>query len=155
MGCIFVPINAMVLSQYTGQTLGQVSGLLNLSRQIGGSIGIATISTFLDRFSAQFRNDLRAHVTSVNSETFRQLKQTSAMALGKLQSWAGFDSTVYGLNPGSEGGLKEILGQMEKQVFQLSFNRLMLIIMGAYAFAVIPLFALKLEKKVTTTGVAE
>jgi DHA2 family multidrug resistance protein len=148
LGCIFVPINAMVLSQYSGQKLGQVSGLLNLSRQIGGSIGIATISTYLDRFSAQFRNDLRAHVTTVSSQAMSMLKAGSNPSLGKLQSWIGDNASVYGLAPHTYSGLKGLMGQMEKQIFQLSFNRLMIVIMLAYACSIWPLMTLKLTKEV-------
>src|SRR5262249_9730279 len=34
MAFLFVPVNASVLSQFTGAQLGQAAGLLNLSRQI-------------------------------------------------------------------------------------------------------------------------
>jgi DHA2 family multidrug resistance protein len=155
MGCIFVPINSMVLSQYTGQTLGQVSGLLNLSRQIGGSIGIAAISTYLDRFSAQFRNDLRAHVTSVGQQASAMLHQQSAGLGTKLQIWVGSDLGSIGFGEHSLGGLKGIMGEMEKQIFQLSFNRLMIMIAACYACALYPLFALKMKKKVTGPVAAE
>jgi DHA2 family multidrug resistance protein len=148
LGCIFVPINAMVLSQYSGESLGQVSGLLNLSRQIGGSIGIAGISTFLDRYSAQYRNDLRAHVTTVSPETIQKLHQSTAGIATKLQTWVGSNLGVVGFNTRTAGAIKGIMGQMEKQVFQLSFNRLMIIIMSAYLVSFIPLYSLKLKKKV-------
>ena len=48
MAFLFVPINSSILSQFSGENLGQVSGLLNLSRQIGGSIGIALVATPFD-----------------------------------------------------------------------------------------------------------
>ncbi len=155
LGCIFVPINAAVLSQYQGQTLGQVSGLLNLSRQIGGSIGIATISTYLDRFSAQFRNDLRSHLTSVSSETMRAVSQSTSQLTGQLSSQVGMNSASFGLKPNTGGAVKEMMGQMERQIFQLSFNRLMIIILGAYLLSIFPLWRLKLTKKITHVGAME
>jgi DHA2 family multidrug resistance protein len=142
LGCIFVPINAMVLGQFKGEQLGQVAGLLNLSRQIGGSIGIAAMSTYLDRFSAQYRNDLRAHVTTASTTAFRHLHQAQGALDGALGSATGLDA-------GSLGGLKNLMGQMEQQVFQLSFNRLMFILLVAYAISYIPLFTLKMKQKVT------
>lgn len=142
LGCIFVPINAMVLGQFQGEQLGQVAGLLNLSRQIGGSIGIAAMSTYLDRFSAQYRNDLRAHVTSVRTTSWKQLHVTEDTLRDALKSSVGID--IHSL-----GGLKGLMGRLEQQVFQLSFNRLMFILLVAYGVSYIPLFTLKMKKKVT------
>jgi len=155
LGCIFVPINAAVLSQYSGQTLGQVSGLLNLSRQIGGSIGIATISTYLDRFSAQIRNDLRSHMTSVSSEAMSALKQSTGQLSTSLPAQVGLNTGSFGLGAHSEGALKTLMGGMEKQIFQLSFNRLMVIILAAYLLSIFPLWRMKLAKKVTHVGAME
>jgi DHA2 family multidrug resistance protein len=47
---LFVPINTIVLSQFSGNEIGQAAGLLNLCRQLGGSVGIALISTFFQRY---------------------------------------------------------------------------------------------------------
>ena len=41
--------------------LGQGTGLFNLSRQLGGSFGIAISATLLHRFSEQAMDGLRAH----------------------------------------------------------------------------------------------
>jgi hypothetical protein len=54
-----------------------------------------------------------------------------------------------GLNENSTGGLKSLLGRMEQQVFQLTFNRLMFVLLVAYAVSLIPLYTLKLKRKVS------
>ena len=53
MAFLFVPINSSILSQFKGVALGQVSGLLNLFRQIGGGVGIALVGTLLAMQSQQ------------------------------------------------------------------------------------------------------
>jgi len=42
---LFIPINQMVLGEFSGVELGQVSGMQNFFRQIGGRIGIASLDT--------------------------------------------------------------------------------------------------------------
>jgi MFS transporter, DHA2 family, multidrug resistance protein len=44
----------------------QVSGLMNLARNIGGSVGIAFVSTFLARRSQEFQTHLVEHATQSN-----------------------------------------------------------------------------------------
>ena len=45
MAFLFVPVNSTVLSQFSGAAIGQAAGMLNLCRQLGGSVGIALLST--------------------------------------------------------------------------------------------------------------
>ncbi|MEZ4845585.1 MAG: MFS transporter [Bdellovibrionota bacterium] len=44
---LFVPINSTILGQMKGPSLGQTAGMLNLFRQLGGSMGIAFGATML------------------------------------------------------------------------------------------------------------
>jgi DHA2 family multidrug resistance protein len=149
LGCIFVPINSAVLGQFRGEELGQVAGLLNLSRQIGGSIGIAAIATYLDRFSAQFRNDLRPYVSSVRLPSINALSETQSLLGGKLNQLVGSNLGSIGFTKETMGGLKSIMGRVEEQVFQLSFNRLMICLFVVYLLSVIPLYRMKLPHKIT------
>jgi MFS transporter, DHA2 family, multidrug resistance protein len=41
---------------------GNASGLFNMTRELGGSIGTAWMSTMLDRTSRQYTSDLASHV---------------------------------------------------------------------------------------------
>jgi DHA2 family multidrug resistance protein len=149
LGCLFVPINAVVLSQFQGEQLGQAAGLLNLFRQIGGSVGIAGISTFLDRFGSQIRNDLRPYAGLGNPAALQALKQATASAGAKLPIWQGMRPAVSNFSQNASIGLANLQGRVEKQVFQLSFNRLMVLVLVVYAFTFIPLFTMNLRKKVT------
>jgi DHA2 family multidrug resistance protein len=61
MAFLFVPINTLV---YTGVPLEKnnaVSGIVNLSRNMGGDIGIAFVTTLIARRSQKHQSDLASH----------------------------------------------------------------------------------------------
>ena len=56
MGFIFVPLTTMTLSRLRKQEIGNATGIYNLMRNIGGSFGIAAITTLLVRGSQVHQN---------------------------------------------------------------------------------------------------
>jgi len=60
MGFIFVPLTTLALSQLRKQEMGNAAGIYNLMRNIGGSIGIATVTTLLVRGSQVHQSYLSA-----------------------------------------------------------------------------------------------
>jgi DHA2 family multidrug resistance protein len=62
MGFIFVPLTTMTLSRLRKQEMGNATGIYNLMRNIGGSIGIATIMAMLVRGAQAHQNTLVADV---------------------------------------------------------------------------------------------
>lgn len=60
MGFIFVPLTALAMGHLRKQDIGNASGIYNLMRNIGGSIGIAVIITQLVRRSQVHQNELGA-----------------------------------------------------------------------------------------------
>ena len=152
LGCLFVPINSVVLSQFSGEQLGQAAGLLNLFRQIGGSIGIAGMTTYLDRFGSQLRNDLRTHVSWGNPAAVKAMKATQDSLATKFQMLQGIPPATSGFTQNAAKGLSDLQSRMERQIFQLSFNRLMILVLVVYLFTLLPLFTMKLSKKVTASS---
>ena len=67
MGFIFVPLTTMTLSRLRKQEMGNATGIYNLMRNIGGSIGIASIMTLLVRGSQVHQNTLAADAGAGNS----------------------------------------------------------------------------------------
>jgi len=63
LGLIFVPLTQVAVADLRPQQLPQGTGLFNLSRQLGGSFGIAVAATLLSRFTEQSREALRAHLS--------------------------------------------------------------------------------------------
>ena len=140
MAFLFVPINSSILSQFKGIELGQVSGLLNLSRQIGGSIGIALVGTLLTMRNAQNYVDISSKVSMLDPVTQLTMKQTEAGLLAKLSSGVG-QGTAH------EAALRALAGRIGNQVFMLSFTQLMYAVAIIFLLAFIPLARLKLRAR--------
>jgi DHA2 family multidrug resistance protein len=145
MAFLFVPINTVVLGQFKGQELGQVAGLMNLWRQIGGSIGIATLSTLLTVYNANNYSNLSAHVSLLNPTTYQAVQQAQGGMGSKLQ-------TSIGEGTSRAAALRSISGRMQKQVFCLSFTQLMWILFAAFGLGLIPLGLMKVDKSKRASG---
>ncbi len=135
---LFVPINSGILSQFSGAAMGQVSGLLNLSRQIGGSIGIALVGTLLTMRGHQNYVDLAAKVSLLNTTTQQVYYSTEAVISKKLASGVG-------MLRADKAALTTIKHRLDGQVFMMSFNQLMWIIMFIFSLSYIPWWFLKLR----------
>lgn len=139
---LFVPINSSILSQFKGVNMGQVSGLLNLSRQIGGSIGIALVGTLLSMRAHQNYVDMASKVSLLNTNTQQIYYQTEKSMSNKIPSGVGM------IRP-DKAALTAIKHRLDGQVFMMSFNQLMWIIMMIYAFSFIPWYFLKIRLRPT------
>ncbi|MES2704207.1 MAG: DHA2 family efflux MFS transporter permease subunit [Bacteroidota bacterium] len=66
MGMLFIPITTLSLSSLKGQQIGQGAAFTGMMRQLGGSFGIALITTFMAHQNVVHRNDIMSHVTVDN-----------------------------------------------------------------------------------------
>ena len=66
MGMLFIPITALSLSSLKGQQIGQGASFTGMMRQLGGSFGIALITTFMARQNMVHRNDLVSKLSADN-----------------------------------------------------------------------------------------
>jgi DHA2 family multidrug resistance protein len=62
MGLLFIPISTLSLSTLKGQQIGQGASFTGMMRQLGGSFGIALITTFMARQNVVHRSALTSHV---------------------------------------------------------------------------------------------
>jgi MFS transporter, DHA2 family, multidrug resistance protein len=62
LGLLFVPITSLSLSTLQGKSIGDGAAFTGMMRQLGGSFGIAIITTFISRFNQQHRVDLVSHL---------------------------------------------------------------------------------------------
>src|ERR671933_1695959 len=69
LGLMFVPLTTITLAELSTAELPQGTGLYNFFRQLGGSFGIAGISTLVTRYTAQTRANLVQHVTASDAVT--------------------------------------------------------------------------------------
>ncbi len=61
--CLFVPLTTVALSNLEGAAIAQGTGLTNMMRQLGGSVGIAVMATYVDRHSWVHRTALVSHLS--------------------------------------------------------------------------------------------
>ncbi|HMC99801.1 MAG TPA: hypothetical protein VKH37_06605, partial [Ferruginibacter sp.] len=57
-GLLFIPVTALSLSTLKGQQIGQGAAFTGMMRQLGGSFGIAMITTFMSRQNVVHQSDL-------------------------------------------------------------------------------------------------
>jgi DHA2 family multidrug resistance protein len=87
MGLLSVPVSTMSLSTLKGQEIGQGASFTGMMRQLGGSFGVALISTFLSREGSVHRVDVVSHlnVNDVNVQN-RVAQLASGMRTHGLDS---------------------------------------------------------------------
>ncbi len=66
MGFLFVPVNIAATAPLRRDQVGSATGIINLMRNVGGSVGIAMVSTFLARRAQAHQSMLVQHFTAGN-----------------------------------------------------------------------------------------
>lgn len=84
LSLLFVPLTSMALGGLEGKSIGQGAGLNNMMRQLGGSFGIAIVTTFVNHRVAFHRNHLIENISQYNpiSEERMQLLWRGFMQRG-------------------------------------------------------------------------
>ncbi|MDZ3991890.1 MDR family MFS transporter [Pseudomonas sp. Teo4] len=62
-----MPLNQLSMSSVPQQQAGDAAGLFNMARNLGGSVGLALLGTFLDRRTATHDDVLRESVTAASA----------------------------------------------------------------------------------------
>ncbi|HEX5109242.1 MAG TPA: DHA2 family efflux MFS transporter permease subunit [Vicinamibacterales bacterium] len=88
MAFLFVPINVAAFSAVPREQLGYATGLMNLFRNIGGSAGIAMVTTLLARRQQFHQETLVSHVTPLDPGYGEMLRNTAAALVAKGTSAA-------------------------------------------------------------------
>lgn len=102
MGMLFIPVTTLALSTLKGQEIGQGAAFTGMLRQLGGSFGIALITTFLSRQSMVHRSDLVSKLQVSDPAVQQRLQglQHAMMSKGMAAdaavkaSYAGLDRMV-------------------------------------------------------------
>jgi len=111
MAFLFVPINTAAYAFLPREKNNAASGLMNLARNMGGSVGISVVTTMLDRRSQVHLTDLSRNLSSSNPQLQARIK-----ALGAMMQLHG------GGPPGSSRmPYAMIQGALERQASMLSY----------------------------------
>jgi DHA2 family multidrug resistance protein len=83
LGFLFVPLSLATLAGLRGHEMGEGAALFNLSRQLGGSAGIAFLATFLTNRVATHASTLAEHVNCYNPAALLRLSQYKSFFMAK------------------------------------------------------------------------
>jgi DHA2 family multidrug resistance protein len=122
---LFVPLAAVSFSRLKPQQMGQATGLFNLMRNEGGSVGIALSATVLARQTQVHHADLVVHMNPGNP-----VLQESLHAMGR-----GLDA-MSGLDPVSNQQLAWSLlgGEIQRQAATMAYDDIFYMLTLAFAF---------------------
>lgn len=83
LGLLFIPITSLSLSTLKGQEIGQGAAFTGMMRQLGGSFGIAAITTFIANASQKYRVNLVSHLDSNDFDVQQRLAGLKASFMAK------------------------------------------------------------------------
>lgn len=78
LGFLFVPVTTLSLSTLKGKEIGEGASFTGMFRQLGGSFGIAIITTFISVFAIQHRANLVQHLDTASYEVQARVQALQA-----------------------------------------------------------------------------
>lgn len=136
MSVLFVPLITLGIQDLHGKDIGQGTGLNNMMRQLGGSFGIAILTTFIHVNSGNNRNILLENVNAYNP-AYLEKKQAF------IQGFQG-----KGFNPfdAEQMANRAMEGVITKQTMLVTYDNIYLLV-GVFVLCCIPLVYLQKFKK--------
>lgn len=136
MSILFVPLTTLGIQDLQGKDIGQGTGLNNMMRQLGGSFGIAILTTLIHVNSGKNRNLLLENINSYNAP-FLERKQAYIQAfIGK--GFTAFDA--------EQMANKAMEGVIAKQTMLVTYDNIYLLV-GVFVLCCIPLVFMQKFKK--------
>ncbi|MCC6432884.1 MAG: DHA2 family efflux MFS transporter permease subunit [Gemmatimonadaceae bacterium] len=128
LGMLFVPLTNATVAGLPLRQIGQGTGMFNLMRQLGGSLGIAIMATMLSRLTKVEKAVLTDHVGSYDAATLERLAGLTRGLIAR-----GIDAGTAG-----QQALQILDRQISAQASVLAFSRLYLV-SGVLLVAALPL----------------
>jgi DHA2 family multidrug resistance protein len=132
LGFAFVPLSVVALSGLSPRQRGSAAGLFNLTRELGGSIGTAWMSTMLTNNAHQFRTDLARYADPYNPLFQEQLRQAQG--------------AVARLPDPIQSGYALMASRLDAQALIRAFNTGFLVLAGVFALSFVLVFFLQKPK---------
>ena len=130
---IFVPLTTVTLASISRAEMGNATGMFNLLRNIGGSVGIAMAATLLTRYQQFYQTSLVANVTPYNPVWQMRFSGLKEALISKGVAASQADTTAMGM----------MYGLVRQQAGALAFNRIFFVIGLAFLIIIPLLFLLK------------
>jgi DHA2 family multidrug resistance protein len=112
MGFLFIPLTTLTFATIRKEAMGNATAIFNLLRNLGGSFGVAFVTTILSRRAQFHQSHLIEHLTPFDTP-YQITSQQSAQIL----AYGGFESSL-----SQYGGLGVIYKELLRQASMMSFN---------------------------------
>lgn len=109
---IMIPLTSIATAGLPPKDVGSASGLFNMMRNLGGSIGIATLATLLTTREQFHSNRLGDSVSLYNSQTQERINQLTQY----------FTSRGADLSTAQDQAIKAIDNIVRREAFVMAFN---------------------------------
>ncbi len=130
-GMAFMPLNNLAMGNLAPEKIAAGSGLYNLLRQLGGSVGIAGSATLFAQFQVSNRDVLRYHISEISAATMERLHVLKGIFLARGVPDEAAQAKAYAL----------LDMMVRKQAAMLAFEKIFLIT-GILLIAATPLMLL-------------
>jgi DHA2 family multidrug resistance protein len=142
MGFLFIPLTTMTMSSVKKEDMANASAIYNLLRNLGGSFGVAFVTTILARRAQLHEVRLAEHLTPFDINY--QIAQQKA---SQLLQYRGLDPSM-----ADQGSLGMIYGRLIKQASMMAFNDAFYLL-SIFMICIIPLvFLMKKGKTEAPAG---
>jgi DHA2 family multidrug resistance protein len=136
MGLIFIPLTTISLANLEGAEIPQGTALSNMIRQLGGSIGIAVITTYISVNTTKHYAYLMENISATDPATQERIKLLSG----------GFTSKGVDVNSATANAYHLISRTITGQATFLTYKDLF-IYLGVFFLLLIPLLIMFKDKK--------
>jgi MFS transporter, DHA2 family, multidrug resistance protein len=139
---LFIPINVAAFAYVPKEKSNMGTGIINLARNIGASVGIATVTTMLDRRTQFHLARLTERISDYSAAYHNTLHGTQTRLVAAGSSLSQASAQAHGM----------IYSILQRQAAMMAFLDNFKIL-GIVFFAVIPVFLFMRKPKVSVGGV--
>ena len=143
LGLLFVPLTTITMGMIRKEEMGNATSIFNLMRNIGGSFGIAGVTTLASRHQQIHLNYLSAHVNQYNPQTTGMLNNLQQMLQARGYSAVTAVRQSYII----------MSGMLQRQAAILSYIDVFLILCGVF-LGIFPLLFIMKRPPKSAAGVA-
>jgi len=142
MGFLFIPLSIATLGAIPKPDIPAASGFFNLTRQVGGSVGVALLATVLENRQVFHYDRLAENISVYNPNAFTYLQQAEAAMMGK-----GYDMTA-----ARQIAVALAKGTTQLHAMILSFEDVYVLVAWMFVFSIPLVFFLGRGAKSTGPG---
>jgi DHA2 family multidrug resistance protein len=122
LGLIFIPLTTITNDPIPRERMGNATSIFNVMRNIGASVGIASVTTLLARHTQAHTQILGAHVDAFDVAARLRLEATRQAMVA-----SGSDPVTAGRQAAAA-----IFGQVQRQAAMLSYNDAFILMAGMF-----------------------